>query len=425
MTEGTDEWRYDEGTLCCEQVDLSRAASSHGTPAYVYSKRALLANFRAYRDALSEIPHQICYAVKANANLALLNLLSREGAGFDIVSGGELYRVLAAGGDPRQVVFSGVGKTSAEIRFALSKGIHSFHCESEYELGQISRAAVALNRTASIAIRVNPDVNAATHPYISTGLREHKFGIDINTAEDLYERAAMLPGIVPAGVSCHIGSQILSVEPLLEAADKVLALIGRLRARGQQIHYLDLGGGLGVSYREQEQTPAIGEFMGQLKQRLQGLDLTLLLEPGRSIVAQAGVLLTRVLLVKQSGTKRFVIVDAAMNDLIRPVLYGAYHAITPVREALDDATVEADVVGPVCETGDFFARGRELPDVKAGDLLAIRTTGAYGFALASNYNGRPRSCELLVDGTELHVVRRRETYEDLVRGEEIPTDQIG
>ena len=415
-------WEYREGSLFCEGVDLSRAASSHGTPAYVYSKRAILDSLQGYRNALAAVPHQICFAVKANSNIAILNLLAQAGAGFDIVSGGELYRVLAAGGDPATIVFSGVGKTSAEIRFALEKGIHSFNCESVTELNQISRAATVLNRTASVAIRVNPDVNAVTHPYISTGLREHKFGIEINLAEDLYRRAAMLPGILPEGVSCHIGSQILSVDPLLEAADKVLSLVARLRSLGHPIRNLDLGGGLGVAYRAEEHAPAVAAFLEKLKLRIQKLDLTLMLEPGRSIVAEAGVLLTRVLLIKQNSGKRFIVVDAAMNDLLRPALYKAFHEITTVRQPRSEKIITADVVGPICETGDFFAHNRELPDVEAGDLLAIRTAGAYGFALSSNYNSRPRPCELLADREDLRVIRRRETYEDLIQGESIPPE---
>ncbi len=412
-------WEYRRGTLFCEQTDVARAASSHGTPAYLYSKSAIVRNFRVYRDALADVPHRICYSVKANGNIAILDLLAREGAGFDIVSGGELYRVLSAGADPASVVFSGVGKIPAEIRFALEKGIHSFNCESDAEIGQISRAAVSLNRIASIAIRVNPDVDAVTHPYISTGLREHKFGIDINAVEDLYRRAAVLPGILAEGVSCHIGSQLLADDPVLEAAGKVLALVSRLRDQGHPIKNLDLGGGLGVAYRPEEQNPDVRALIEKLKIRIRGLDLTLTLEPGRSVVAEAGVLLTRVLLVKQNGRKKFVVVDAAMNDLLRPALYEAHHEITPVRQPTAATSIHADVVGPVCESADFFARNRELPDLKAGDLIAIRTTGAYGFVLSSNYNSRPRACELLVDGADIHVVRRRETYEDLVRGESV------
>jgi diaminopimelate decarboxylase len=412
----TSEFFYRDHLLACEGVDLTSLAESYGTPAYVYSKQGIVSRFRAYRNALAGIPHRVCFAVKANSNLAVLKTLAQEGAGFDIVSGGELYRVLAAGGNPESVVFSGVGKTEAEIRFALEQGIHSFNCESETEIEIISQIAASLNRVASIAIRVNPDVNAVTHPYISTGLRQHKFGIDIAAAEAVYSRAAKLPGILPDSVSCHIGSQILDTEPLLEAAGKMLILVERLRSNGFPIRNLDLGGGLGVPYRPTDEAVPIDAFISQLRTKINALDLTLMLEPGRSIVAESGVLLTRVLLVKQNGDKAFVIVDAAMNDLIRPALYQAHHEITPVRQ--DEITqMTADVVGPVCETGDFFARNRELPALKSGDLVAIRTAGAYGFVLASNYNSRPRACELLVDGERVHVARQRETYEDLIRGE--------
>lgn len=417
LNEEAGEWPYREDSLFCEDVDLTRVAASHGTPAYVYSKQAIVSRFRSYRDAFDGLPNRICYSVKANSNLGVLDILAREGAGFDIVSGGELYRVLAAGGDPSTVVFSGVGKTSAEVRFALEKRIHSFNCESEAEVALISRAAVAMGKTASIAIRVNPDVDAVTHPYISTGLREHKFGVDIHLAEELYCRSAALPGIAVEGVSCHIGSQLLSVDPLLEAADKVLALIERLRSRGIRIRNLDLGGGLGVAYRSGERSPSIERFLETLRPRLQGLDLQITLEPGRSVVAEAGVLLTRVLLTKKNGAKTFVVVDAGMNDLLRPALYQAHHEITPVTKPTGQPNVTVDVVGPVCESGDFFARDRSLPEVKQGELLALRTTGAYGFALSSNYNSRPRPCELIVDGPDIHVVRKRETYEDLLRGE--------
>jgi diaminopimelate decarboxylase len=417
---GSSEFRYRNGTLCCEETELARAAASHGTPAYLYSKRTVLRNLDTYRNALEGVPHRICYSVKANSNLAILNLLGAAGAGFDIVSGGELYRVLSSGVDPAAVVFSGVGKTPGEIRFALEKEIHSFNCESDAELGQVSRAAVALGRIASVSVRVNPDVNAVTHPYISTGLREHKFGVDIHAVEDLYRRAASLPGILPEGVSCHIGSQLLSDEPLLEALDRVLGLVARLREQGHPIRNLDLGGGLGVPYRPDERRPDVGSFIEKLKVRIRGLDLSITLEPGRSIVADAGVLVTRVLLVKRNGDKRFVVVDAAMNDLIRPALYQAHHEIEPVYVVPGAGTITADVVGPVCESSDCFARNRTMPEVKSGDLIAIRTTGAYGFVLSSNYNSRPRPCELLVDGQDVHTIRRRETYEDLIRGEMIP-----
>jgi diaminopimelate decarboxylase len=415
-----DAFHYSGGTLCCENADLTSIAAAHGTPAYVYSKETIVNRWKAYEDAFADLPHRTCFAVKANSNLAVLATLAKAGAGFDIVSAGELYRVLAAGGKAASVVFSGVGKTSDEIRFALEQGIHSFNCESEAEIELISRIAVESKRTASIAIRVNPDVDAVTHPYISTGLREHKFGVDISAAEGIYQRAAKLPGILAEGVSCHIGSQLLEIFPLLEAAGKTIALAQRLRALGLPIRFLDMGGGLGVPYRPGERGASVEAFAATLRKKLQGLGLTLMLEPGRSIVAEAGILLTRVLLVKRNGEKTFVIVDGAMNDLIRPALYQAHHEIWPVTQAADDAAaISADVVGPVCETGDFFARGRELPAVKAGDLLAIRTAGAYGFVLASNYNSRPRCCELLVDGERVQVARRRETFEDLIRGEMI------
>ncbi|MBV9760754.1 MAG: diaminopimelate decarboxylase [Acidobacteriaceae bacterium] len=419
MTPG--EFSYSNGLLACEDVSLEDIAQAHGTPAYVYSRRAIVSRFRSYGQALAGLPHRVCYSVKANSNIAVLSTLAHEGAGFDIVSGGELYRVLAAGGDPATVVFSGVGKTEPELRFALQKGIHSFNCESEAELDLLSRCSVGLQRPASIALRVNPDVDAITHPYISTGLRQHKFGIDFAAAEALYARAAALPGIVPEGVSCHIGSQMLDIDPLLESTDKVLALAGRLRGSGLAIRYLDLGGGLGVRYRPGDRAVPIRDLIGRLRPRIQASGLTLMLEPGRSIAAEAGVLLTRVLLVKHNGEKTFVIVDAAMNDLIRPALYQAHHEIVPVKGAADsDHRFTADVVGPVCESGDFIARNRELPRVQPGDLLAILTVGAYGFSLASNYNSRPRPCELLIDGSTVHLGRRRETYEDLLRGESIP-----
>jgi diaminopimelate decarboxylase len=411
------EFSYLGGTLACEAVELPAIAEAHGTPAYVYSKRAIISRLNEYESALAGLPHRICFAVKANSNLAVLRTLARQGAGFDIVSGGELHRVLAAGGKANSIVFSGVGKTQAEIRFALEQGIHSFNCESESEIELISKVASSLDRTVGTAIRVNPDVDPATHPYISTGLREHKFGVDIAAAEAIYRRAASLPGIVCEGVSCHIGSQIVDLDPLLEAADKALALVHRLRAQGHQIRNLDLGGGLGVPYRSTDRDTPVRTFVERLRDKLAGLDLTLLLEPGRSIVAEAGILLTRVLLVKQNGQKTFVIVDAAMNDLMRPALYHAHHEIVPVKYASGSALITADVVGPICESGDFFAQGRTLPSVKSGDLLAILTAGAYGFVTASNYNSRPRPCELLVDGAEVYLARKRETYEDLIRGE--------
>lgn len=413
------EFCYRNGALACQGVSLAAIAHGYGTPTYVYSESAIVRRFHAYESALSGVPHRICYSVKANSNLAVLAALGRLGAGFDIVSGGELYRIVAARADPASVVFSGVGKTEAEIQYALATGIHSFNCESDTELELISRCAVALQRPASIALRVNPDVDAITHPYISTGLREHKFGIDIKHAEALYQRAAQLHGISPEGVSCHIGSQMLDADPLLEAAGKLLALVARLRGLGLAIRYLDLGGGLGVAYRPAERALAIEAVVARLRSKLEDSALTLIVEPGRSIVAEAGVLLTRVLLLKRNAEKTFIIVDAAMNDLIRPALYQAHHEIVPVAEPCGVERIQADIVGPVCESGDFFARNRELPRIEAGDLLAILDTGAYGFSLASNYNSRPRACELLIRGEQIHLARRRETFEDLTRGESL------
>ncbi|HZU28882.1 MAG TPA: diaminopimelate decarboxylase [Bryobacteraceae bacterium] len=407
---------YRDNTLYCDETPLADIARRTGTPAYVYSKSAILDRFRAYDDAFGVQPHRVCYAVKANSNLAILRLLAEAGAGFDIVSGGELFRVLKAGGDPQSIVFSGVGKTADEIDCALQAGIHGFNCESETELGLIDSLAARRALRAHIALRVNPDVDAATHPYISTGLREHKFGVDMHDAEALYARALALPNLIPHGVSCHIGSQILDPAPMLESLDKMLELIKRLRARGVPLTTLDLGGGLGVPYKPGEKRPAVAPFLETVCSRVAGRDLTVLVEPGRSIVGEAGVLITRVLYRKTAGAKEFVIVDAAMNDLIRPALYQSHHEIIPLRKS-DRGRIRADVVGPVCESGDFLARAREMDNVMPGDLLAICTAGAYGFVQSSNYNSRPRACEVLVDGAEWRVVRRRETYEDLIRGE--------
>ncbi len=413
----SDEFQYRNGVLFCEGVDLTQIALQYGTPSYVYSRGAILNRFSQYEQALRGVSSRVCFAVKANSNLAVLSTLAQAGAGFDIVSGGELFRVLSAGASASTVVFSGVGKTDDEIRYALDVGIHSFNCESETEVLAISRIASSLDKTASLALRVNPDVDASTHPYISTGLREHKFGVAIDVAEDIYGRLSALPGIRLEGVSCHIGSQLLDLNPVLEAAGKVLALIARLRARGLQIKYLDLGGGIGVPYRSSEQAPKISSLICSLRNLIAELDLTLMLEPGRSIVAEAGILLARAILTKQNGTKTFVVVDAAMNDLIRPALYQAHHEILPVVLDLKRRPREVDVVGPVCETGDFFARNRSLPELAPGDLVALQTAGAYGFVLSSNYNSRPRACELLVHGSSVHIAREREVWADLIRGE--------
>jgi diaminopimelate decarboxylase len=408
---------YRDRSLYCEGVSLADLAKKAGTPAYVYSAGTILDNFRAYDHAFGQAPHLVCYAVKANSNLSLLRMLAEAGAGFDIVSGGELFRVLRAGGDASKVVFSGVGKTADEIDAALAAGIHGFNCESEPEIALIDALAHRRGSKARVALRVNPDVEAVTHAYISTGRLAHKFGVNIGDAEAMYERARRHENIVLESVSCHIGSQILDPSPVFEAVDRVLALIERLRSKGFPIQTADLGGGLGVAYKPEESTPSICEFVKKLCARVEGRNLKIMIEPGRSIVGGAGILLTRVLYRKTTGDKEFVVVDAAMNDLIRPALYSAHHEILPVRQGGESELI-ADVVGPVCETGDFLARGRRLPEALPGDLLAICTAGAYGFTQASNYNSRPRAAEVMVEGSDWRVIRKRETYEDLIRGEE-------
>lgn len=407
---------YREQTLYLEGVALADIARREGTPAYVYSRAQILENFRAYEEAFGNAPHRVCYAVKANGNLAILKLLSEAGGGFDIVSGGELYRVLQAGADPASVIFSGVGKTAQELDYALEHGIRSFNCESEPELALLDSLAARRGGQARVALRVNPDVDASTHPYISTGLRKHKFGIDITEAEAVYERAKALQSLTLEGVSCHIGSQILDIAPMLEVFDKMVALVQRLRGQGLPIRTLDLGGGLGVPYKPGENAPDIGDYVQAMCERVKGHDLEILIEPGRSIVAQAGVLLTRVLYRKANGDRQFVIVDAGMNDLIRPALYHSHHEIIPLRQN-HAGTITADVVGPVCESGDFLARGREIANVMPGDLLAVCTAGAYAFVAASNYNARPRPPEILVEGARYRVIRKRESNADLIRGE--------
>jgi diaminopimelate decarboxylase len=409
---------YSQNDLYCEQVPLADLAARVGTPAYVYSSQSLLDNYRAYDDSFGDLPHTVCYAVKANSSLAVLALLAKAGAGFDIVSGGELFRVLQAGGDPARVVFSGVGKTAAEVEYALASGIHSFNCESEPELVLIDAMAARRGVKAGFSIRVNPDVDAATHPYISTGLSKHKFGIAMAEAARVYEHARVYRNLVAEGVSCHIGSQLLDPSPILEAVDRVLALAAELRRQGDPISHVDFGGGLGVAYHGGEKAPPIGVFVQSLQARLRDSGLSVMVEPGRSIAGPAGVLLTRVLYRKKNGAKEFVIVDAAMNDLIRPALYHAHHEIIPLRKnSLPPVT--ADVVGPVCETGDFLARDRVVANVMSGDFLAVCTAGAYGFVQSSNYNSRTRAPEVLVEGGGYRVIRRRETYEDLVRGETV------
>ncbi|MBA1258222.1 MULTISPECIES: diaminopimelate decarboxylase [Pseudomonas] len=402
------------GELHAEGVALSAVAQEFGTPAYVYSRAHIEGQYRAYTDALAGLPHLVCFAVKANSNLGVLNVLARLGAGFDIVSRGELERVLAAGGDPHRVVFSGVGKTRDDMRRALEVGVHCFNVESTDELERLQQVAAELGVVAPISLRVNPDVDAGTHPYISTGLKENKFGIDIADAEAVYARAAELPNLDILGVDCHIGSQLTTLPPFLDALDRLLALIDRLAERGIVLRHLDLGGGLGVRYRD-EQPPLAGDYIQAIRERIAGRNLTLVFEPGRFIVANAGVLLTRVEYLKHTAHKDFAIVDAAMNDLIRPALYQAWMAVEPVTARQGDAR-RYDLVGPICETGDFLAKDRELV-LAEGDLLVIRSAGAYGFTMSSNYNTRGRAAEVMVDGDQAHLVRRRETLEELFAGE--------
>lgn len=405
-----------DGQLFAEGVALSAIAERFGTPTYVYSRAHIEAQYRAYADALAGMPHLVCFAVKANSNLGVLNVLARLGAGFDIVSRGELERVLAAGGEPAKIVFSGVGKTRDDMRRALEVGVHCFNVESVEELERLQLVAAELGKTASISLRVNPDVDAGTHPYISTGLKENKFGIDIEQAPAVYARAAELANLRIVGVDCHIGSQLTSLPPFLDALERLLALIDQLAAQGIQIQHLDLGGGLGVQYRD-EQPPLAGDYIAAVRERLKGRELALVFEPGRSIVANAGVLLTRVEYLKHTAHKDFAIVDAAMNDLIRPALYQAWMDVTPVQPR-DGQARQYDLVGPICETGDFLAKGRELA-LAEGDLLAVRSAGAYGFVMSSNYNTRGRAAEVLVDGEQAFEVRRRETLAELYAGESL------
>ncbi|WP_313483591.1 diaminopimelate decarboxylase [Stutzerimonas kunmingensis] len=407
---------YRDGQLFAEGVALPALAQRFGTPTYVYSRAHIEAQYRAYADALDGMPHLVCFAVKANSNLGVLNVLARLGAGFDIVSRGELERVLAAGGQPNRIVFSGVGKTRDDMRRALEVGVHCFNVESTDELERLQQVAAELGKKAPVSLRVNPDVDAGTHPYISTGLKENKFGIDIDNAEAVYARAAELPNLEVVGVDCHIGSQLTSLPPFLDALDRLLALTERLAARGIQIRHLDLGGGLGVRYRD-EQPPLAGDYIQAVRQRIEGRGLALVFEPGRSIVANAGVLLTRVEYLKHTAHKDFAIVDAAMNDLIRPALYQAWMNVIAVQPHEGD-TRRYDIVGPICETGDFLAKDRELALVE-GDLLAVCSAGAYGFVMSSNYNTRGRAAEVLVDGDQAFEVRRRESVQELYAGESL------
>jgi diaminopimelate decarboxylase len=417
-----NDFTYRGGELCCEEVPLARLAEAHGTPLYVYSTAALRRQVRAWQDAFRDVPHVVCFAMKANDHLAILRLVAREGAGFDVVSGGELWKAIRAGADAQKIVFSGVGKTEAELEYALTQRILMINVESPEELEAVERVAARLGVRAPVSLRVNPDVDPKTHPYISTGLKKSKFGIDIAEAVEHYRRAKALPHLTVVGVDCHIGSQLTDTSPFVDALGRVRQLIGRLAEEGLagDLRYLDLGGGLGIRYRD-EQPPDPAGYAAALAEGLRGLPLTVVVEPGRSIVGNAGALLTRVIYRKDTAAKRFVIVDGAMNDLIRPSLYDAYQEVRPVRPR-GTAPIVADVVGPVCESGDFLAKDREIEAPEAGDLLAVMSAGAYGYVMASNYNARPRAAAVLVDGARHHTIRDRETLEDLVRGERIPPD---
>lgn len=410
---------YRDGRLFCEDVPIETIAQEVGTPFYCYSHATLNRHFQAFDTAFTGIDHLTCFSVKSCSNVAILRLLAKLGAGMDIVSGGELHRALKAGVPPNRIVFSGVGKTAEEIAYGLETEILMFNLESAQELLAVNDCAGRLGRRAPVAIRVNPDVDARTHPYIATGLKQNKFGIDIEAAVAEYVRARDLPHLEVVGVGCHIGSQLTEVSPFVDALKRLKVLIARLRSRGVRIRYLDLGGGLGITYQDEE-PPQPGEYAQVLMGELDALDCRLIFEPGRVIVGNAGILVTRVLYLKEGPAKQFVIVDAGMNDLIRPSLYGSYHQIQPVVDRQRSQT-RADVVGPICETGDFLARDRNLPHVEKGEMLAVMSTGAYGFSMSSNYNSRPRPAEVLVRGDRFEVIRSRETLDDLLRGERFPS----
>ncbi len=412
-------FEYKKGELCCEEVPLARIASQVGTPFYCYSTATLARHFRAFDEGLGSFPHLTCFAVKACSNIAILNLFAGLGGGADIVSGGELFRCLKAGVDPKRIIYSGVGKTRDELRYALEAGILLFNVESAQELEALQSIAAGLGLTAPVSFRINPDVDPKTHAYISTGLAKNKFGIPMEEAEELYIRASLMANVEVLGVSCHIGSQLTQIAPFVEALQKVKSFVESLGTQGIGIRYIDLGGGVGIRYRDEE-PPDLKDYAAALTRELAGLNCTLILEPGRVIVGNAGVLVSSVLYTKRNRQKNFVVVDAAMNDLARPSLYGAFHDILPVRKRTGEEGEVADVVGPICESGDFLARDRELPVFAAGDLMAVMSAGAYGFTMSSNYNSRPRAAEVLVAGDRFHVIRGRETYNTLIQGESIP-----
>lgn len=404
-----------------EDVPLRDIIQKYGSPCYAYSKQAISENFLAYQRALSSRNHLICYAVKSNSNIAVLQTLANLGAGFDIVSVGELERVLIAGGDPAKVVYSGVAKSADEMRRALEVGIHCFNVESESELILLNKTAAETNQMAPVSLRVNPDVDAKTHPYISTGLKENKFGIDISRAYEVYQQAAKMDHISVVGVDCHIGSQLTDISPFIDAMRHLLLLVDRLAESGINLKHIDIGGGLGVRYQN-ETVPSLASYIDALEPLLKDRSETLVMEPGRSITANAGILLTQVQVIKKNGDKNFAVVDAAMNDMLRPALYDAWMDINSVEITSDTLKSDYDVVGPVCETGDFLAKDRSLA-IKEGDYLYLSSAGAYGFSMSSNYNSRPRVAEVMVDGDQTHLIRARETIEDLVRGEQLVKEQ--
>jgi diaminopimelate decarboxylase len=413
------DFQYKNGELYCEEVPVRTVAQRVGTPFYLYSSRTLVNHYRAFDNAFAGVPHLICFALKSNSNSAVLRLLGREGAGADMVSGGELFRALRAGIDPKKIVFAGVGKRRDEIEYALKVGILMFNVESGEELYAIDQSSKDMRSKASIALRVNPNIDPKTHAYISTGLKENKFGIPIEHALEYYQTAKGLPHVEVIGVHQHIGSQITEVQPFVDALEKLVGFVKELRSAGMDIQYINIGGGLGITYKD-ETPPLPSDVANAIRPLLKNCGCTIVMEPGRAIVGNAGILVTSALYRKESGEKRFLIVDAGMNDLIRPSLYEAYHDIRPVIEPTTDEKSVTDVVGPICESGDFLAKDREMPKVKQGDLLAVMGAGAYGFSMASTYNSRPRVAEVLVKGNEYYIVRERETYNDLIKGEKVP-----
>lgn len=409
-------FEHKAGTLFCEKIPVEKIADEVGTPFYLYSLATLKRHYKAFDVAFEGVEHLVCFAVKANSNTAILHELSEFGSGFDIVSGGELFRTLKAGASPDKIVYSGVGKTVEEIKFAIETGILSFNIESMQELEVMNYVAESLDSQARISLRVNPDIDPKTHPYVSTGLKSNKFGVDIEESVDLYKKAREFENIEIMGVSCHIGSQLTSVDPFVAAFKKLKELIVRLRDEGFAIEYVNLGGGLGITY-EDEEPPLPSDYAKALMDEAKGLDIKFIFEPGRVIVGNAGILVSRVLYTKKTSMKNFVIVDAGMNDLMRPSLYNAYHEVQPVRPR-DGDEVRVDVVGPLCETGDWLAKARSIKPLQSGDLLAVMGAGAYGFSMSSNYNSRPRVAEVLVDGSGYKIIRKRETYGDLISGED-------